>query len=357
MGVVFILRDEIKNIVRVACIYMATVVGAGFASGQEIVRFFSIYYKGGFYGIVLAGLMFALIGSLVLDKVYRGRIRNYDELVFPMIGWTLGWIMQIIVTIFMLCLFCVMLAGMGNIIVDRFNISYNYAVILMAILCMIIMLSDIKGIITLSTLVTPVLIIGIIATGLYIIISQDTAAANINFLFGYLTKNWFFSSLLYVGYNSILSMVVLSSLLPYLTTRRVGIVGGAIGGLLLCLTVMIINSAIFIFYPGILSDELPVLAMVERYSGAMSMAYTFILWLAMFVSAVTSGYYFVERMSSKTNVNIKIMAIVTCAVVIPLSGYGFSNIISTVYPLFGYAGLFLVIVIVVNWVKTFLQHL
>jgi len=56
---------------------------AGFASGQEIMQFFSSYYEGGFYGIVLAGVLFALIGYIVLVKVYSERIRNYEEFLFP----------------------------------------------------------------------------------------------------------------------------------------------------------------------------------------------------------------------------------------------------------------------------------
>jgi len=50
----FFLSQDVKNILKVASIYMATVIGAGFASGQEIMQFFSSYYEGGFYGIVLA---------------------------------------------------------------------------------------------------------------------------------------------------------------------------------------------------------------------------------------------------------------------------------------------------------------
>jgi len=42
------LSQDVKNILKVASIYMATVIGAGFASGQEIMQFFSSYYEGDF---------------------------------------------------------------------------------------------------------------------------------------------------------------------------------------------------------------------------------------------------------------------------------------------------------------------
>jgi len=34
----FYLSEELKNIFKIASIYMATIVGAGFASSQEIVQ-------------------------------------------------------------------------------------------------------------------------------------------------------------------------------------------------------------------------------------------------------------------------------------------------------------------------------
>lgn len=345
------MKGEFENTVKVACIYMATIIGAGFASGQEIVQFFSNYYKGGFYGIIIAGILFSFIGYFVLDKVYTERIRNYDELIFPMVGWAVGWIMEIVVTLFMLCLFCVMVAGMGSVAVERFNAPFNLAVTVVAFICMTVMLTDVKGIISLSTVVTPIMVIGILVTGIYIIISKDTSVFNISVYLNRFTGNWFFSALTYVSYNSIMSLVVMSSLLPYLKTRRVGIIGGISGGMLLCFIAFVLNTAIFMFYPEIIPDELPVLRIIGKYSDILSVIYTIVLCLAMFISAVTSGFYFVERLSSKLNINIKLTTLIVCAFIIPLSGLGFSNLIATLYPIFGYVGLFMVFTILLQGLR------
>lgn len=107
------MSKELKNIIKVACIYATSIIGAGFASGQEIMQFFSIYKAGGFYGILLAGALFAAIGCTVLERVYCERIRNYEEFLFPTFGWLIGWLIEAAVTLFMFCLFCIMIAGSG----------------------------------------------------------------------------------------------------------------------------------------------------------------------------------------------------------------------------------------------------
>jgi uncharacterized membrane protein YkvI len=342
---------EVRNIIKVACIYIATIIGAGFASGQEIVQFFSIYYKGGFYGVILAGILFSIIGCILLDKVYTERIQGYDEFLFPSTGHLLGRIMDIIITLFMLSVFCVMIAGMGNIFLDKTGIPFSYGVILAVIFCMAAILSDLKGIISISTITSPILIAGIIIVGLYILTCKDVSAFNFSNNITKLTKNWFFSSLIYVSYNSIISSVVMCSLLPYLKTRKVGIMGGILGGLLLCLIALVLNCVIFLFYPGSFKSEIPMLDITHKLSNIINIIYTLILWLAMFVSAVTSGYCLVDRVKTKVKVNVKLLVVIICVIAIPLSNIGFSNLISSVYPLFGYLGLFMILIILLQGFK------
>ncbi len=337
--------NEKISIVKVASIYMATIVGAGFASGQEIVQFFSAYYEGGFFGIITAGILFSIIGYVVLDKVYRERIRNYEELLFPSVGWFMGWVIEIAVSLFMLSVFCVMITGAGSIFFDKLEIPFKYGIVLMTVICMLLIFTGIKGIVAISTVITPVLIAGILFVALYVIIFNDTSALSIYGYFAGITNNWFFSALLYVGYNSIISIVVMCSLLPHLKSRKIAASSGILGGMMLCLMALIINTIIYVFNPDMLLKELPLLSITEKYGGILNTVYALVLWLAMLISAVTSGYGFVERVAGKININKKIITIIICLLVIPMSRFGFSGLISTVYPLFGYVGLFLILVI------------
>jgi len=327
---------------------MTTIIGAGFASGQEIIKFFAKYYSGGFYGIILAGVLFSIIGCLVLDKVYTDRIKNYDELVFPVLGWTIGWIMEIVVMLFMVSVFSIMIAGMGNILSANFGLKFSTSVTIFAFVCMLIILTDVNGIVNVNVVITPMMVLGIIFTGIYIIVFKDTSVFNINPILVKTTNNWFFSALTYVSYNSIMSMVVMSSLLPYLKTRKVGIAGGIIGGAMLCFVALIVNAVLYLFYPEIIDYELPMLRIALKYSNALYFVYTIVLMMAMFTSAITSGFYFVDRFSSKCSLSPKYTAIITCAVVIPLSNLGFGNLISVLYPIFGYIGMFLMFALIIQ---------
>ncbi len=345
------MSEEAKNIMKVASIYVATIIGAGFASGQEILQFFSIYYEGGFYGIVLAGILFSAIGYLVLDRVYKDRIRSYDEFVFPAFGWLAGWIIEIAVTLFMLCLFCIMIAGSGRVLTEKLGIPQAGSALIMCFLSMVFILTSIKGIVALSTFVTPVLIAGILFAGFYIIICRDTSVFNAAAYIKNATDNWFFSALIYVSYNSLMSVVVMSSLLPYLKTKRTGRIGGILGGVLLCIVAFILNSALYFYNPAFVENELPVLGILGDYSNILSALYAIILWLAMLLSSVTSGFCFVDRIGSKIKVSKPVLTVIMCAAAVPVSTLGFSNLISGIYPIFGYIGLFMVFSILLSGLR------
>jgi uncharacterized membrane protein YkvI len=346
-----LIKGEWSNIFKVAFLYMATVIGAGFASGQEIIQFFSKYYNGGFFGALLTGILFSIIGYAVLDRVYSERIKSYDEFLFPMMGYFLGRIMEFIVMLFMSCVLSVMVAGLGNILMELSGIEYRYCIVISAIICLLAIMTNIKGIVAVSSFLSPFLVVGILFVGVYIIITKDTSVFSISNKVVRVTNNWVFSALLYVSYNTILSTVMLSSVLPYLKTKRVGAWAGILGGGMLCLTVLILNFALYFFYPQSITSEMPVLSILQNNNQLLGNIYSVILILAMYTSAITSGYCLSERIAAKMNINYRVVAVVMCALVIPMSSMGFSSLISTLYPVFGYLGLFLVFVILLQFIK------
>jgi uncharacterized membrane protein YkvI len=62
-----------KNLTGAAIglIYACSVMGVGFASGNEILHFFTSYGMKGFYGIVAASVLYSFFGYAVVRTVYK----------------------------------------------------------------------------------------------------------------------------------------------------------------------------------------------------------------------------------------------------------------------------------------------
>lgn len=73
------MSKEKQAVLKIAGVFISTVIGAGFASGQEIVTFFIRYGRSGLLGLGVAGaLSFYMVGEFypAYIKIRFGRIRN-----------------------------------------------------------------------------------------------------------------------------------------------------------------------------------------------------------------------------------------------------------------------------------------
>ncbi|NLK98939.1 hypothetical protein [Defluviitalea saccharophila] len=347
------MRKKGSNIIKIASVYTGTVLGAGFASGQEIMQFFTSYGIEGIYGVILSGILFALIGWAVLEMVYVRKIKDYRGFIYPIMGEFLGNIMEWVVSLFMFITFCAMLAGTGALLRQQFQIPVQIGILVMAGLCFFVFLYDVKGVIAINTILAPLLLIGGILLGVYIVVFRETAvfSAPVVAAFRAITRNWITSSIVYVSYNTITAVVILCSLLPIIHSKSEARRGGILGGVTLGILGFCIVIATLLHYDTVEGLEIPMLAIVLNYGSVIEYIYLFVLIAAIFTTAVASGYGFINRVAVEFNYSYKsILPIFTLTSII-IAQIGFSKMVGQVYPLFGYVGLFEVFVILLYFIS------
>ena len=333
----------------VASTYIGTVIGAGFASGQEILQFFGNYGTTGILGVIVSTLLFSGIGAIVLCRVYNGKYQSYQELIFPVLGRKLGFIIDFFMLLYLFMSFCIMLAGSGALFEQRLNISYDIGLAIMAVISVITIMYSVKGISMINTVLIPILLAGMIIIGMTVTlkeginISYDIPIQPIKY-------SWILSSILYVSYNTLSVVVVLCSLLPIINSRKTAIKGGIMGGVGLGIMSIFILLPILIIYKDIrtLNLEIPMLKVSEYIGSSGGLVYSLILWAAMLTTAVGNGFGLVSRVSDITKINFRILIIILCIITVPFAKMGFSNLVSTVYPLFGYVGAFFLLIFILR---------
>jgi len=350
----FFVRKKVSNIIKIASVYTGTVLGAGFASGQEIMQFFTSYGIEGIYGVILSGILFALIGWAVLEIVYVQKIKDYRGFIYPIMGEFLGNIMEWVVSLFMFITFCAMLAGTGALLRQQFQIPVQIGILIMAGLCFLVFLYDVEGVIAINTILAPLLLIGGILLGVYIIAFKETAvfSSPVTAVFRAVTRNWMTSSIVYVSYNTITAVVILCSLLSIIRSKSEARLGGILGGVTLGVLGLCIVMVTLLHYDNVEGLEIPMLGIVFNYGSAIEYIYIFVLMASIFTTAVASGYGFMNRAAVEFNVSYKSILPVFILSSIIIAQIGFSKMVGQIYPLFGYVGLFEVFVILlyfINW--------
>lgn len=333
---------------ELASVYIGTVVGAGFASGQEIIQFFGVYGYKGIYGVIFATILFSIMGAIVLSKVFKNKITSYSEYITPLFGRRISKIMELIIISYLFIGYCIMLAGSGAVFEEQFNLPFNIGIYVMAFLCFLTFIFSVEGISFVNKIVVPFLITGIIVIGSVVILKEGIVFSN--FVGASITKtgNWVTSALLYVSFNSISALVILTSILPIIDNERQAKKGGIFGGLGLGAMAIFILLPILILYTDVFSIEIPMLkaaGILGQWSGYM---YSAILWLAMFTTAIGNGFGCINRFIRAFKKNQLFTSANFCIISIPLAKVGFSSLVSMIYPLFGYLGLFMLVYIIVD---------
>ncbi len=331
-----------RNWIKIASVYVGSVIGAGFASGREIVEFFGVYGTKGIVGMIISGILFSLVGSLLLLKVYKYKIKSLNELINKLFGEKFGFMLDTIIGFSLYTGYSVMLSGSGAVFEEELGLSFNLGIITMVLFTFIVFLFKLEGLSLINTILVPILIIGILFTSIYLNVREGFNFSNIEGVRLTGKGNFITSSLLYFGSNSLIIIIVFSSILPLIKNKKTAILGGATGGAILFLLGLSILMSMLIYYNEVIHLEVPMLKICGNIASGYRKIYAVILWIAIFTTAIANGFGFMNRIENK---NKLLYTGLFCLSAIPLAKFGFAKLVGIIYPISGLIGIVLMIFI------------
>ena len=215
-----------QNIFKVVFVIIGTLIGAGFASGQEMYIFFFSYGLKGFIGIFISSILMGIVVYKALKIINKYNISSYKELTEIMIKssfknkyFNIKNILNFVVNIFILITFFIMIAGFGAYFEQEIGISRLIGSTILAILCFIIFNASVEGVVKVSEILMPILITLIGVLGIL-----NVKEINLLNLSDYIIRtdfsSWILSCILYCSYNSILLIPTLITLKDYLKNKK-----------------------------------------------------------------------------------------------------------------------------------------
>ena len=147
------------EVISITLVIIGALIGAGFASGQEIFSFFYIYGKNGIYGILIMSILIGIFIYKSLKIIYQKQVYNYNDFLNLFIKNTkIRNVILWIVNVLLLVSFYIMVAGFGAYFEQEIGINRIIGSIVLNLLCVIVFFSNIKGVLKASNLIVPFLI-------------------------------------------------------------------------------------------------------------------------------------------------------------------------------------------------------
>ncbi len=324
--------------------YVGTVVGAGFATGQEVLQFFGYFGWRGYLGILLSAGLFGVFGYLVLRLGGEVRARSHRQLMRRVGGPLVGSIIDGTVTVFLFGALSVMAAGAGAVLAEHFGLSSLLGSGIMAATTLVTVLFGLHGVITAISLIAPVLLLSVLTIGVVSVMNSPGAfIANLQWtdIGRAPVASWWLASVLYVSYNLVLSVPVLA---PMGVVALPGAIrpGAVLGGMGLGLGILAINAAVLAQVPEAARWEVPMLVVAGSISPLLRTAFTVVLFAEIYSTAVASLYGFAARMREYTgDASYGTLALASSVSAWAAAQLGFSAIVSLLFPAVGVAGLLL----------------
>ncbi len=329
--------NSIKNPFKVALCIIGTVVGAGFASGQEIMSFFIIYGKKSIFGLIIFALLLLVYLFCLLDTMRRKNISTYKGYLNEILPQKLSPFVELAVALFSLSTFVIMLSGFGEVVHQTHSVPNIVGAVLMSAVCFFVFSKKATGIVNAGAILTPVIIVFVVIIG---ILSAYTTLPTGSFnMLKKITDNFFFSSLIYISYNTLSLTPVLVGLKDFIKSKKDIFLISLFSAAILGIMAFFIWYSLVKFEKNIVYNEIPMLDVATYIGNGLSHTYPVVLFAAMLTTAISSGFAFLESANKIFKISYRKLSAFLCVMSALASQIGFSALISSLYSFFGYIGI------------------
>lgn len=338
------------SVIKVALIYVSSLIGAGFASGREAWQYYSVFGKEGFLGVLLSGLLYVGLGYITVEIGRKENTSDISRIVNPGNNRALDVFSGVVMCIFLLCAYTAMTAAGGAMLETLTGLPSRYGSIIYFVLCMLTCIGGFESVSAKMGRITPILVCVALAMGVVLTFRNPASIAAMEpHEASKVASHWLPAAVALVGYNGTAALPVLGQCAVRAKSmervRKGAVLGGIILGL--CCLILYLGTSTD---PAISAEaNFPMQALCSRLYAPLGTVYSIMLLLAIFMSQTACFYGFTTKIEKHPR-RIPIIWVVGAAGYF-ISLLGFKNFVANVYSIGGYLSLIFFAMEIVHYIK------
>lgn len=333
---------------QVAAVYVGTVVGTGFATGKEIVEFFSRFGFIGFLTILISGYFFITLGTSLMVMAIDLKARSYEELTEYLFGSRFAKGVNLMMLIMLLGFCIVMLSGAGAVFEEQLQLPKLAGILITVALIYIVVIVGTKGLFAVNLLVVPLMILFNILLMMHAV--KGNAFLDTFFIVPEMEGGWkaFIYPFIYPAMNLAMAQAVLVPLAAEINDKDVVKKGGMLGGVILTL-ILISSHLTLITLPNLEMYDIPMAAVMKEMMTSFYLIYIIVIYGEIYTSLIGNIYGLERQLSSYIQAKRIWISTFIILIIFSLSMVDYSTLLTILYPLFGYVSLLFFILL---WIKS-----
>ncbi|MDA1477020.1 YkvI family membrane protein [Bacillus changyiensis] len=312
---------------------LGSLIGAGYASGQEIRQFFG---AGSGLAILLFTIIFSLSTYIVMKISFEEKTEHFLPVLEKLVGPRLAKVYDLLIILYLFTTTIVMIAG-GGVTLQIFNIPFWTGVLLLSLCIVLLFFRGLNSILSVNSCLIPILVIGL----LYALISfQQTHQSwplNRDQL-----DNWP-AGITFASLNILSVVAVLSAVGKELKGIGEVRIASVLSGLVFGIISFIYNETLVELADKLSKYEIPLFAVLEGTSFPIFILMSALLCTAIYTTTISNILGLSSRFLTLVKWPRWITVILLLSIMLPFTSFGFSNLIAFLYPIYGLLNLYLLV--------------
>ena len=338
------------NVIKFAGAFIAFLIGAGFATGQEVFQYFTAYGYQGFLVGLFVLVCFIYVGGDFIVSGFNQHFANTNDIYRHYCGKYIGGFYDYFSIAFIYMSYIVMLGGAGATVNQYYHFSPVLGAILMMVLSVGTVLFGLGKIVDIIGSIGPLIVVIAIGVGLGAIVMNPGGIAEGASLLasGKLNitrvgSNWFMAGVSYVGFCMLWLAAFLAAMGKQAHSKKEAVYGTTLGAIGFVAGAMILMLGLLSCIADLYNSDIPSLIIAEKIWPPLAAVFSVIIMAGIYTTAVpllwsVSARFAEEKTTKYYGLTIGLAA-VACFIALELP---FRQIVNVIYGINGYVGILLI---------------
>lgn len=339
-----------KRIWSIALAYVGVMIGAGVSSGQDLLQYFVSFGAWGLIGVIVLGVLHVGFGRLMiaLGSYYQSDDHSVvlAEISHPVIYRILD--IALIITCFIFGF--VMTAGAGANLNQQFGMPFWVGAFLCTALTIVVSFLDFKKIIGVIGVFTPMILVMIALIFMTNVLGRHWDFTEMNRISQTIQSPFSSVWMSVVNYFAVcvmsaiaMAFVMGGSIFKINEAEKSGAWGGFMVGVIFFITTLIL----FANSDKVVKSDVPMLAIAKEVNPIFATLYAFVIFGLIFNTVFSLYYALGKRFAAGSEKRLKFFVTAFSLSGFLVSFMGFRQLVAVMYPIIGYMGLLMLVVLVV----------
>lgn len=339
-----------KRIWSIALACVGVMIGAGVSSGQDLLQYFVSFGAWGLIGVIVLGVLHVGFGRLMiaLGSYYQSDDHSVvlAEISHPVIYRILD--IALIITCFIFGF--VMTAGAGANLNQQFGMPFWVGAFLCTALTIVVSFLDFKKIIGVIGVFTPMILVMIAVIFMTNVLGRHWDFEEMNRISQTIQSPFSSVWMSVVNYFAVcvmsaiaMAFVMGGSIFKINEAEKSGAWGGFMVGVIFFITTLIL----FANSDKVVKSDVPMLAIAKEVNPVFATLYAFVIFGLIFNTVFSLYYALGKRFAAGSEKRFKFFVTAFSLSGFLVSFMGFRQLVAVMYPIIGYMGLLMLVVLVV----------